>query len=169
MNQSKGFTLIELMVAVMVVAILAAIAIPSYQEYMRKKDRSLAQQEMQRIATELERHRAKNFTYRGFNLAKALDLSNNSGATETTLVLPITDDSSDKKKYGISLAITDENFDTAGRVGGTWVMIAIMPKDSIDNLQYSLIMKSTGYRCMIKGNNIANVADSCTSKGGETW
>lgn len=166
MNQSKGFTLIELMVAVMVVAILAAIAIPSYQEYMRKKDRSLAQQEMQRVATELERHRARNFSYNGFDLAKALDLPSTSGATATKMAIPL---KGDKKKYEISLAVTNEEFNTTGTVGTTWVMIAIMPTDSIDNLQYSLIMKSTGYRCMIKGNNIANVADSCTSKGGETW
>jgi type IV pilus assembly protein PilE len=39
----KGFTLIELMIAVAVVGILAAIAYPSYQEHVRKARRSAAQ------------------------------------------------------------------------------------------------------------------------------
>lgn len=40
---SGGFTLIELMITVAVVAILAAIALPSYQDYIRKSRRADAQ------------------------------------------------------------------------------------------------------------------------------
>lgn len=42
-RQSRGFTLIELMVTVAIVAILAAIAYPSYTNYVVRSNRSAAQ------------------------------------------------------------------------------------------------------------------------------
>ncbi len=39
----RGFTLIELMITVAIIAILAAIAMPSYQDYVRKSRRADAQ------------------------------------------------------------------------------------------------------------------------------
>ena len=42
-STQQGFTLIELMIVVAIVAILAAVAIPSYQQYVVKSNRSAAQ------------------------------------------------------------------------------------------------------------------------------
>ena len=43
MRRIRGFTLIEVMVVVAIVAILAAVGIPSYQNYVRKSNRAAAQ------------------------------------------------------------------------------------------------------------------------------
>lgn len=50
MRSRRGFTLIELMVVVAVVAILAAVGYPSYQNHIRKGHRASAQTQMLQIA-----------------------------------------------------------------------------------------------------------------------
>lgn len=49
----RGFTIIELMLAVAVVAILAAIAIPNYQQYVKKSKRVEVQAHLMSLAQQL--------------------------------------------------------------------------------------------------------------------
>lgn len=95
LNKSHlGFTLIELMVVVVIVALLAAIALPSYQIYVQRSHLAQAQQEMQKLAEQLERHKAKNFSYKGFEASylyrdKDGILSSNFDTAKQQISLPI--------------------------------------------------------------------------------
>ena len=60
-----GFTLIELMIVVAVIAILSAIAYPSYLEYLVKSRRTAAASCLQQHAQFMERYFTTNLTYVG--------------------------------------------------------------------------------------------------------
>ena len=67
-SAGAGFTLIELMIVVAVVAILAAIAVPSYQEQVRKSRRAQAKADIVEYVQMAERFFTVNNTYVGFAL-----------------------------------------------------------------------------------------------------
>ena len=58
-----GFTLIELSIVVVIVAILAAVAIPSYQKYVRDSRRQEAQQGLLTLSLLMERSFARAGSY----------------------------------------------------------------------------------------------------------
>lgn len=62
-TRSTGFTLIELMIAVAILGILASVALPSYQSYLRKSRRADAFVALSRIQLAEEKWRANNPTY----------------------------------------------------------------------------------------------------------
>ncbi len=67
-RSAAGFTLIELMIVVAIVAILAAIAYPSYQTQIQKTRRGQAKADLVEYAQLAERFHTVNNTYVGFVL-----------------------------------------------------------------------------------------------------
>lgn len=144
--KKNGFTLIELMVVVVIVAIFVAIAIPSYQAYIRRAETSKAQQELKRIATLLERHKARNFSYKGF------DLSAQTLSTPRTYSFELKDGTDTTKLLN------------ATNVGGhTWVLKAT----TTDAKNYNYLITSTGIRC--RNLTAANITFSGCGTGGQVW
>ncbi|TDG12978.1 prepilin-type N-terminal cleavage/methylation domain-containing protein [Seongchinamella unica] len=64
-TKQRGFTLIELMVVVIIVAVLLAIALPAYQNQVRRGNRAAAQAEMLGIANLQQQYLLSNRTYMG--------------------------------------------------------------------------------------------------------
>lgn len=149
-SRSLGFTLIELMVVVIIIAIFAAIAIPSYQNFIRRSTTAQAQQEIQRIVTLLERNKSRNFNYLGFTM------------TPNPFVIP-TGSTGDSVKYTITVmdgtdsskALTDPRV-----AGQDYIIIAL----STDAKNFSYVFSSIGLRCKKLGKTI-----SYDCSGAEAW
>ena len=62
-TNDKGFTLIEMMIVVAIIGILAAIAYPSYQQYIIKTKRADMMSEMQNIASEIQARKLAQGSY----------------------------------------------------------------------------------------------------------
>ncbi|WGL18192.1 type IV pilin protein [Microbulbifer bruguierae] len=65
MKAQRGFTLIELIIVVAIIALLAGIAWPSYQEHVKTTRRADAQGALMALAQAMERHFTDKGTYSG--------------------------------------------------------------------------------------------------------
>lgn len=63
MKKNRGFTLIELMIAVAIIGILAAVAYPSYASYIIKSNRAAAKAQMLDIANREQQFLLANRAY----------------------------------------------------------------------------------------------------------
>lgn len=162
--RKNGFTLIELMIAIVVISVLAGIGYPSYTAYTQKKDLAVAKQTALQLSAELEKFKNKNFSYKGFNPTylysdfdhEASTLYLPKGSTQTTALfrLSIKDLSS-----GLAISSTD-----TAATGQNWaIIVERMPLTGslIQPKNYDLLLTSTGIKCMTRTANVVKEIKTC--------
>jgi type IV pilus assembly protein PilE len=63
LQQQRGFTLIEMMIVLVIIGVLAAVALPSYENSVLKGHRRTAQADLMAFSQAMEKEYALKFTY----------------------------------------------------------------------------------------------------------
>ncbi len=146
MVKQHGFTLVEIMIAVAVVAILAAIAIPSYERYQIKVNRVAAQSEMIEMGSVLQQYLITHRTY-----AKSATSFVSLADLNLTTQLPRHET---PKLYNVDLTAT----------ASTWQLTATPIEQTRQENNGILILNSKGYRCWDEDNS-----GGCDANAASNW
>ena len=99
-----GFTLIEALIVVAIMAILAAIALPAYQSYVRRSRRTVAKTTLLDVARREEAYYSTNNAY------TALSSLGYSGLVGSTIEAP----STNQDYYNITITLPNPNSQVTG-------------------------------------------------------
>lgn len=153
----KGFTLIEVMIVVFILAILAAIAVPSYRRYIIVNAERDTQAKMLQLQLELERWRASALTYKNFK-PKTIDSNGNAtydyADVGTNTIVNVPAGSGDNYTYRITLVdgsipkslVAGAGVDNV--TGRSWKMLAAPNPTKYVKNGHNILLTSSGIKCM---------------------
>lgn len=173
MKNSQGFTLIELMMTIAIIAVLAAIGYSSYTRYIVRNAEAQVEAKMQSLTLELDRFRASRLTYRGFVPKKVASNGTESYAYDsdgTNINV-----SERANKYVITLVGGLPSTSLADATGNQWHMFAVPSSTAPSGVKYKYYMSNTGHRCRSTNNDFTmpaagtDLTEFCSKAGVETW
>lgn len=137
-----GFTLIELMVAIVVVGILTTIAVPSYQSYVLRANRTVAKAALVDASSRLESYFIVHKSYTNdvtkIQLQRYLKRDSSTSSTQTDAI------------YDLSISVSGNSYTVSAAPLGVQLK---------DTSCLTLSLTSTGIR-----SSSAGTADSCWSR-----
>ncbi|MCW8929264.1 MAG: type IV pilin protein [Gammaproteobacteria bacterium] len=167
MKKHSGFTLIEIMITVAIVAILASIAIPAYTEYVQRAKRSQAQGALLGLSAALERSFVDNNNYCDAGttaVANCGGAAGDSGAPSIySTVVPI---DGGESYYNLTIAagniamvvndagaIAVVNNVAASRIRNEFTLIATRTNSMANDKCGDFVITSTGLKGLVNGTN----------------
>lgn len=185
-KKQQGFTLIELMVVVMIVAILAVIGYPSYKAIIIKNAESTAKAQMGQLELQLDRWRTSALSYRGFTPMKGTTSTGGApifgydNQANTEIYVPF---GSNATNHSYVITLLDGGSNTSllssptsgvnAEVGRSWVMVARPNPNGVASRAKVFVQKSTGMKCATPsysgGAKDATQIKDCNGANWETW
>ena len=109
-NKAGGFSLIELMIVVAILAIIVAVALPSYQNQIKKTRRATAKADLVELASFMQRFYSENYKFDQDKGGTAVSLPYNQSPKDGT-----------SKSYTIALAKTAVSYTLTATPSGAQV------------------------------------------------